>query len=121
MRVRLVAGRHRDVHGMLANHWHGRRHPRRRLGLGPDVCDTIGQPSAKPLNAGTAKGIPNDTKGEGMLLLPAQITGHVALQQRHAAEHQHMATAAWRSGACCAPQCRVLWPPSAHGKRSRLS
>ena len=43
MGVRFVAGGHRDVDGMLANHWYAADTLARRLGLGQEVCDTIGQ------------------------------------------------------------------------------
>ena len=68
MGVRFVAGGHRDVDGMLANHWFAADTLARRLGLGRDVCDTIGQ----TFERWDGKGIPNGTKGDD-LLLPARI------------------------------------------------
>jgi hypothetical protein len=68
MGVRFVAGGHRDVDGMLANHWYAADALARRLGLGQEVCDTIGQ----TFERWDGKGIPHGTKGED-LLLPARI------------------------------------------------
>ena len=68
MGVRFVAGGHRDVDGMLANHWYAADTLARRLGLGQEVCDTIGQ----TFERWDGKGIPHGTKGED-LLLPARI------------------------------------------------
>ena len=68
MGVRFVAGGHRDVDGMLANHWYAADMLARRLGLGQEVCDTIGQ----TFERWDGKGIPHGTKGED-LLLPARI------------------------------------------------
>ena len=63
-----MAGGHRDVDGMLANHWYAADTLARRLGLGQEVCDTIGQ----TFERWDGKGIPHGTKGED-LLLPARI------------------------------------------------
>jgi len=68
MGVRFVAGGHRDVDGMLANHWYAADTLARRLGLDQAVCDTIGQ----TFERWDGKGIPHGTKGED-LLLPARI------------------------------------------------
>lgn len=68
MGVRFVAGGHRDVEGMLANHWYAADTLARRLGLGQEVCDTIGQ----TFERWDGKGIPHGTKGQD-LLLPARI------------------------------------------------
>ncbi len=68
MGVRFVAGGHRDVDGMLANHWYAADTLARRLGLGQEVCDTIGQ----TFERWDGKGSPHGTKGED-LLLPARI------------------------------------------------
>jgi HD domain len=64
MGVRFVAGGHRDVDGMLANHWYAADTLARRLGLGQEVCDTIGQ----TFERWDGKGIPHGTKGEDLLL-----------------------------------------------------
>ena len=53
---------------MLANHWYAADTLARRLGLGQEVCDTIGQ----TFERWDGKGIPHGTKGED-LLLPARI------------------------------------------------
>src|SRR5467141_2478058 len=67
MGVRFVAGGHRDVDGMLANHWYAADTLARRLGLGQEVCDTIGQ----TFERWDGKGVPHGTKGED-LSLPAR-------------------------------------------------
>ena len=53
---------------MLANHWYAADTLARRLGLGQEVCDTIGQ----TFERWDGKGIPHGTKGED-LSLPARI------------------------------------------------
>ena len=68
MGVRFVAGGHRDVLGMLANHWYAADTLARRLGLDKEVCNTIGQ----TFERWDGKGLPHGTKGED-LLLPARI------------------------------------------------
>ncbi|HEY2332999.1 MAG TPA: HD domain-containing phosphohydrolase [Acidimicrobiales bacterium] len=68
MGVRFVAGGHRDVDGMLANHWYAADMLAGRLGLDSQVRATIGQ----TFERWDGKGIPNGTRGED-LLLPARI------------------------------------------------
>jgi len=64
MGVRFVAGGHRDIDGMIANHWFAADTLARQLGLGQEVRDTIGQ----TFERWDGKGIPNGTKGADLVL-----------------------------------------------------
>ena len=79
MGVRFVAGGHRDVDGMLAYHWYAADALARRLGLGQEVCDTIGQ----TFERWDGKGIPHGTKGEDLLLQPGSSPWPTWLRRSH--------------------------------------
>ncbi len=96
MGVRFVAGGHRDVTGMLANHWYAADTLARHLGLDQDVCDTIGQ----TFERWDGKGIPHGTKGDD-LLLPARIVALadvVEVYHRTSGEDGAISVARERSG-----------------------
>ena len=104
MGVRFVAGGHGDVDGMLANHWYAADTLARRLGLGQEVCDTIGQ----TFERWDGKGIPHGTKGED-LSLPARIVALadvVEVYHRTSGDDGAVSVARERSGPSSTPR----WP-----------
>jgi HD-GYP domain-containing protein (c-di-GMP phosphodiesterase class II) len=66
--VRFVAGGHRDIDGMIANHWYAADTLAHRLGLDQAVRDTIEQ----SFERWDGKGMPHGVRGDD-LLLPARI------------------------------------------------